>query len=296
MKRYSAALLLAVSGVLAFAQPACATFHIIGIDQAFFGYPQAPDAQYVMLRLEFNAQTNVHGQPLPVEDGSGNPQAPFATFCSTTVSHCNLPTVSPACSSGGCPTALKGDGSRIWIATQRAQDLFCITADLVATGTLPFPNGRVCWAASCENFCTTNQGPVDCVAYGSFPAADNGIFGNPAVAPVLGEALVGSPDRQTQFNGGNLLDDAAGFSLGAPTPENFHGDIGAAGLSGDPGGTGVIAPENVDQQVSVMFQTDRRCDPELAPARRGADANLDTRVSAADLIATIQIVTAPQPQ
>ncbi len=295
MKRCSAALLLAASAVLGFVRPACATFHVIVIDQAFFGYPQAPDAQYVMLRMEAAAQTNVHAQPLPVDDASGNPLAPFGTFCATQ-SHCNLPGVSPACAAGGCPTPLTASGAHVFVATPRAQDLFCITADLVATATLPFPDGRVCWAADCDGFCTTTHGPVDCLAYGAFPAVDNGIFGNPAVTPVLGEALVGSPQRQTQFNGGNLIDNATGFSLGAPTPENFHGDVGNAGLAGDPGGTGMIAPGNVDQQVSVTFDTDRRCDPELAPERRGADANLDTRVSAADLVATIQIVTAPHPQ
>ncbi len=293
MKRYSAAWVLAVSGVLGIARPACATFHVIGIDQVFFGYPQAPDAQYVMLRMQAAVQTNVHGQPLPVDDGAGNALAPFAMFCPSQ-QHCNLPAVSPACAAGGCPTPFDASGARVFVATQRAQDLFCITADLFATGTLPVPNGRVCWTASCGTFCTTNQGPVDCLAYGAFPAADNGIFGTPAVAPVLGQALVGSPQRQTQFNGGNLLDNAAGFSLGPPTPENFHGDIGSAGLPGDPGGTGTIAPANVAQQVSVTFETDRRCDPELAPERRGADANLDARISAADVIATIQIVTAPQ--
>ncbi len=295
MKRSSAALLLAVSGMLASARPARATFHVVGVDQVFFGYPEALDAQYVMLRMEAAVQTNVHGQPLPVEDGAGNPLPPFGMFCPSQA-HCNLPGVSPACAAGGCPTPLTASGARVFVATQRAQDLFCITADLIATGTLPVPNGRVCWTESCGIFCTTNQGPVDCVAYGSFPAADNGIFGDPAVAPVLGQALVGSPQRQTQFNGGNLLDDAAGFSLGPPTPQNFHGDVGNAGLPGDPGGTGTIGPGNVDQQVSVTFETDRRCDPELAPARRGADANLDARVSAADLVATIQIVTAPQPE
>lgn len=291
MKRIDLTLAICTGAVI-LARAAQATFHIVVIDEAFFGFPQAPQAQYVMLRMEAGAQTNVHGQPLPIDDGTGSPLAPFATFCAS-ASECNLPHVSPACSAGGCPSPLQAAGARVLVATAQARDLFCVTPDLLTTGTLPFPNGRVCWAANCEPFCTT-PGPVDCLAYGDFPAAENGIFGMPASTPVLGDALLGSPARQSQFNGGTLLEDAAGFSLGPPSPQNFHGDVGEAGRPGDPEGSGTMGPANLIGEIAVLFQFDSRCAPGLAPNRRGADANLDSHLTAADLIATIQIISAAQ--
>lgn len=292
MKRTGLALAVFAGALLMPAPAAQATFHIIVIDQAFFGFAQAPQAQYVMLRMEAALQTNVHGQPLPTEDGTGNARPPFAAFCAG-ASECNLPRVSPACSAGDCPLPLQANGSRVLVATAPARDLFCITPDLLATGTLPFPNGRVCWAADCRPFCST-PGPVDCLAYGDFPASQNDIFGMPAMTGGLGEALVGSPARQSQFNGGNLLDDSAGFAVGAPSPQNFHGDVGEAGLAGDPEGTGTFGPSNLVSEVAALFQFDQRCAPGLAPNRRGADANLDSHLTAADLVATIQIVSAAQ--
>ena len=80
------------------------------------------------------------------------------------------------------------------------------------------------------------------------------------------------------------------------SPQNFHGDIGGAGLAGDPEGTGAIDPDDIDAEAAVLFEANAtgasgpltRC--ALPAAQRGADANLDTQVTAADLIATIQIV------
>ena len=276
------------AAVLAAAVPANATFHIIIIDQMFPGFEAAPGAQYVVLRMESDLQTFVHKQSLPTSDASGNPRAPFAAFCSASTGQCDLPTVSPACADGTCPTFDQGNDARVLVATPWAQDLFCITADLVATGSLAYPDGRVCWAASCKPFCA-NVSPVDCLAYGTF-TGDNAPFGNPAVSPPLGQALVASPDRQGQFNGGNLLDDAMGFSIGAAAPVNFHRDVGSLdGLAGDPDATGRLEADNVDAEVAVLFEADRRC--ALLAARRGADANLDTRINAADVVATLRIVS-----
>jgi len=260
------------------------------IEQVFPGFPAAPHAQYVTLRLQALLQTAVYSQPLPTYDAAGNPTGSFGTFCSTPRSRCVLPAVSPACSAGGCPAGIDASGSRILIATLWAQDLFCVTADLLASGSVPHPDGRVCFG-DCTLHPDCPPGPVDCVAYGNF-SGDNGIFGQPAMSPSLGEALVGLAERRNQFNppGGTLLDSAAGFTIGAPTPHNFRGDAGALdGLAGDPGGDGAIDTDDVEAEARVLFETGQRC--ALAAARRGADANLDTRVSAADVLATIQIVT-----
>jgi hypothetical protein len=289
MRRASLAVVLATLTVF----PLCAhaTFHIMVIDQMFPGVPEAPDAQYVMLRTESVLQTFVHEQPVPIFDALGMPLDSFATFCSQSGS-CDLPRVSPACTMGGCPqgTDPASNGANILIATPWAQELFCVTADLLATATLPYPDGRVCWGDCSLEPVICSSGPVDCVAYGQF-AGDNGIFGQPAASPMLGEALVGSPERQSQFNGGNLLDNSIGFTVGEPTPRNYHGNTGALdGVAGDPEGTGVVSVDDVQAEVHVLFEAGKRCD--LPAARRGADANFDTRINAADLIATIKIVTA----
>ena len=48
--------------------------------------------------------------------------------------------------------------------------------------------------------------------------------------------------------------------------------------------------DDIAAEVAVLFETNWRCS--LPATRRGADANFDTRVSAADVIATIRIVAA----
>ena len=290
MRRTSAAIALFMVSILVAALPAQATFHLMVVDQVLPGLEQAPHAQYVMLRSQAPFQVAVHGQPFSVFDAAGNSLGTFATFCNNP-SSCSLPAVSPACSAGGCPSPVEADNRHILAATPWAQELFCVTADLVATGVLPYPDGRVCFG-DCDLRADCGSGPVDCVAYGNFTGA-NAPFGSPAMSPMLGEALVADPARPNQFLMPNdpLLDDSKGFSAGTPTPENFHGDRGAIdGLAGDPQGTGVLDVGDIAAEVSVLFETDRRCS--LLAARRGADANLDTRINAADIVATIRIVSA----
>src|SRR5262249_24351009 len=130
-------------------------------------------------------------------------------------------------------------GRRILIATPQAEELFSIKADLIATGGLAYPGGRVCWG-DCDLRLDCSSGPVDCLAYGNF-TGDNGVFGTPAPTPPLGMALRGSPDRTNQFIGGNLLDNSLGFNIAAPRPQNFHGDVGAA-IPTPTCGNGVVEP------------------------------------------------------
>lgn len=288
MKRASAAVVFVTVSILCAALPARATFHIMVVDQLFPGLESAPHAQYVMLRTLAPFQTAVYGQPLSVFDAAGNALGTFGTFCNAPRQSCILPAVSPACSAGGCPGGLATNGRSILAATRWAQDLFCVTADLLATGVLPYPNGRACFG-DCGLRDDCGSGPVDCVAYGSF-TGDNAPFGSPAMSPMLGEALVADPARSNQFLKPTdpLLDNSLGFSVGAPTPENFRGDQGAIdGVAGDPEGTGQVKVDDIGAEVAVLFEADRRCS--LPAARRGADANFDTRVSAADITATIRI-------
>jgi hypothetical protein len=259
------------------------------IEQVFTGLEQAPHAQYVMLRMQGPLQTAVFSQPFPVFDAAGNSLGTFAAFCANH-SACSLPAASPACAAHDCPAPIDANGRNVLAATPWAQDLFCVTADLLATGVLPFPDGRACFG-DCDLRPDCGSGPVDCVAYGNF-TGDNAPFGSPAMSPMLGEALVADPLRKNQFLKPNdpLLDNSKGFSVDIPAPVNFHGDVGAIdGVAGDSGGNGVVDARDVDAEVEVLFKTDRRCD--LPALQRGADANFDTRVGAADVIATILIVT-----
>jgi hypothetical protein len=288
LRRASAVFAVCVANILGTILPARATFHIMVVDQVFPGLEQAPHAQYVMLRMQAPFQTAVFGQPFSVFDAAGNPLGTFGAFCANR-SACSLPAASPACNAGGCPGALDADDRNVLAATPWAQDLFCVTADLLATGVLPYPDGRACFG-DCDLRPDCGSGPVDCVAYGSFTGS-NAPFGSPAMSPMLGEALVADPARQNQFLKPTdpLLDNSLGFSAGIPTPTNFHGDVGAIdGVAGDPEGSGVVDAEEVDAEVAVLFATDRRCS--LPAVQRGADANFDTRVNAADVVATVRIV------
>ncbi len=290
MRRASAAVALLSVSIVLVALPAKATYHLMVIEQVFLGLTEAPHAQYVLLRTQAPLQTAVYGQPFSVSNAAGNSVGTFGTFCTTPRQSCVLPAVSPACRGGGCPQPFDSNGRAILAATPWAQDLFCVVADLVATGVLPYPDGRVCFGDCAVQPGLCPSGPVDCVAYGAF-TGNNAPFGTPAVAPLPGQALVADPARQNQFlaPGGTLLDNSIGFSAGTPAPQNFHGDSGAVdGSAGDPEGTGVFDENVLDAEVRVLFEADRRC--ALPAARRGADANLDTRVNAADLIATLLIV------
>jgi len=304
-----------------------ATYHVMVIQEVFPGFAQAPAAQYVVLRTQSDLQTLVHGQVLPTFDASGSSAGAFASFCPLARPQCDLPQVSPACAGGGCPSFLQGNDSRILVATPWAAGLLCVTPDLVATGTLPYPDGRVCFGnvGPFAGGCLATGG-VDCVAYGQF-TGDNGVFEDPAPALSLGMALSAAPERPSQCHapglaamglcvagsqanapcdaaedcpGGScaecpepncqsLVNNAEGFDYGAPAPRNFHGDVGALdGVAGDADGSGVTNAEDVDAEVASLFAGGRRCD--LEAERRGADANLDTRVGAADVVAVVQAV------
>jgi hypothetical protein len=288
MRRVSRSVAYAVVGLCLSAIPALATFHIMVIEEVFFGLPEAPAAQFVVLEMQAPVQTAVYGQPFGRFDASGAALEPFAAFCATPRAACSFPTVSPACSAGDCPTAFDANGRSVLAATRWAQGLFCVTADVSATQSLLYPDGRVCFG-DCGLRSDCGDGQVDCLAYGGF-SGDNGIFGIPATAPSLGMALVGSPNRTNQFLGGNLLDNATGFSVGAPTPRNFHDDVGSIdGMAGDANGDLTLGPEDVGGEVDNLFASATRCG--LPANQRGADANFDTRVSAADLIKVLGLVT-----
>lgn len=184
-------------GILVRAEPALAPFHILVIEEVFFGSESCPDAQYVMLRTQAAFQVFVMNQAIRNQDAAGNDAGLFGTFAR------NLP---------------RNDrGVAIIMGTAEAEGLFGIPFDHVTTGRLVFPDGRVC-------FGQFGGSPVDCVAYGAFGGENPG-GGNPARAPELGMALA----RVSETG-----DDAEDFQLAPPMPENNAGQVGQLGQCPEP--------------------------------------------------------------
>ena len=184
-------LLLLVSG--AALRNASATFHFMVIDEVYPGSYANPDAQYVVLRSTFSSQDLLAGHEIATFDAAGTPGPNFGVFA--------LPNPTNA--------AL---GAHYIMATPQAVALFNLpdtggTHSGSATGRLPFPSGRICWALNFGSY-------VDCVAYGNF-TGNNGTHGSPAAALVRQRALKRICDLKTN--------DAGCFGLAAPGPTNDAG-------------------------------------------------------------------------
>jgi len=193
--RTTAAVALAMLAVI-WATPAWAPFHVVDIEQVFFGTPDCPNAQYVMLRTKAAFQVFVDTQSMPTQNADGSSAGPFGTF-----DHNLTNTAS---------------GVRMLMGTAQAAQLFGIAMDQQVSGQLVIENGRVCYGVF-------GGAPVDCVAYGEF-AGDNGSFGSPAAAPAAGEAL-----NRIASSGKNDAD----FNSAAPAPMNNAGAIGTLGTCGE---------------------------------------------------------------
>jgi hypothetical protein len=196
LRRFTPLLLCAAAAApVLWSTPAWAPFHLVVIEQVFFGTADCPNAQYVMLRTTAPGQVLVAGQTFPAQNADGSSAGNFATFADS-LSNGDL-------------------GAAMLVATADAATLFGITPDQVASGNLVFADGRIC-------FGMFGVLPVDCVAYGNF-TGDNGNNGSPAVRPELGMALV----RQSAS-----MNNSADFALGAPAPGNNAGQTGSLGTCG----------------------------------------------------------------
>ena len=181
-----------VAAVLLHAGRAWAPFHVVNVDQVFFGTADCPNAQYVAMRLLAPGMTSINTQMVTTQNADGTTAPAFGTF------------------TANVPNGATGD--HFIMGTADAAALFGISMDQTASGSLRFADGRVCFG----NF---GGMPVDCVAYGNY-VGDNGTGGIPATAPVLGMALF----RQTNTN-----NDQSDFALAAPAPVNNAGDTGTLG-------------------------------------------------------------------
>ncbi|HYD50886.1 MAG TPA: hypothetical protein VEB21_21195 [Terriglobales bacterium] len=196
------------------AGPAWAPFHLVVIEEVFFGTPACPEAQYVMLRTIQAGQTLVAGQMVNVQTADGSAAPAFGTFTA------HLP-------NSGAEVAMI-------IGTAAAEELFGIAFDAVVEGDLAFPDGRVCFGRFGPPIA-----PVDCVAYGNF-TGDNSGHGAPAAAPPLGMALVRIAETD---------EDSTDFVPGEPSPENNAGEVGELGECG--GTAACVGDCNGDGEVTV---------------------------------------------
>jgi hypothetical protein len=198
MRRFTrgAAVALAVAAV-SWSTPAWAPFHLVVIEEVFFGTDDCPDAQYVRLRTLSAGQVLVANQTVQTQNADGSSAPLFGTFSR------NL-------SNGG-------SGVAMLMGTSQAAELFGIAMDQVVDGRLVIADGRVC-------FGSFGGQPVDCLAYGDY-TGDNGSRGQPAARPGAGQALARIDDT-----GNNAMD----FQSAAPAPVNNGGQSGTLGTCAPP--------------------------------------------------------------
>ncbi len=174
-----------------------AAFHIMVIAEVYPGSYANPNAQYVMLQSLSAFQNLLSGHPIITFNADGTRGPDFGVFTTN-------------------PTNF-ASGAHYLMTTGAAQTFFGFSrSDATATGRLPFPSGRICFAPDTfGNF-------VDCVAYGAYTGSNTG-YGMPAAALQRQKALV-----RTVFSTLNK-NNANDFVLGAPNPINSFGDTSPDG-------------------------------------------------------------------
>ncbi len=169
-----------------------AVFHVMLISEIFPGFDDHPDAHYVELQMQFSGQNLVAGTKIVVFQADGTPAADFGTFQNNVANGANK--------------------AYILMATPEAETIFGIPADQTTNGRIPFPSGKICFAAPTGAF-------IDCVAYGAF-TGDNSGYGSPAMALLRGKALTRVVFNSVTRNNAN------DFTLASPTPTNNAGQSG----------------------------------------------------------------------
>jgi hypothetical protein len=192
--------LLILSALLLLPLPASATFHLVKIVEVFPGATVEPSAQYVVLQMYFPGQNLVKTHSLTVFDATGTKVGTF-TFGGNVSNGANLATM--------------------LVATPTAEDLFGINADLMMTPVLQAGGGAACWDV------------VDCVAWGSFDAANllPKAPGTPFNAPT-GLLLDMAMHRDLSSGGA-----ATSFAFAPPAPKNNAGQSGTLGPTPTPSAT-----------------------------------------------------------
>jgi hypothetical protein len=192
----AAAIALALAAI-GWSTPAWAPFHLVVIEEVFFGTAECPNAQYVRLRTLAAGQVLVTNQTVQTQNADGSTAPLFGKF-------------SRNMTNGAAGVAML-------IGTAQAAELFGIAMDQVADGQLVIGDGRVC-------FGSFGGQPVDCVAYGAYTGS-NGSHGQPAARPQADQSLLRVDDT-----GNNAMD----FQSAAPAPVNNLGATGTLGTCAAP--------------------------------------------------------------
>jgi len=193
---HGAAIALGLAAII-WSTPAWAPFHLVVIDEVFFGTAECPNAQYVKLRTLSAGMVLVRNQTVQTQNADGSAAPLFGTFANSL-------------SNGAAGVAML-------IGTSQAAELFGIPMDQAADGSLVVGDGRVC-------FGSFGGMPVDCLAYGAY-TGDNGSHGQPAGRPVADQSLTRIDDT------GNNAND---FRSEAPAPVNNAGQAGTLGTCAAP--------------------------------------------------------------
>ncbi len=176
-------------------QRADAAFHLNLIAEVYPGSYANPDAQYVVLQAAASFENLLSTHPIVTFNADGTPGPDFGVFTTNPVNNLS--------------------GAHYLMATSQALSFFGLSrTDATATGRLPFPSGRVCFAP----YVFGTGGYVDCVAYGAYTGSNTG-YGTPIAALLQRQkALV-----RVVFNT-VVRNNSTDFALGAPNPINSFND------------------------------------------------------------------------
>ncbi len=228
MGRARWSVLLVMVGLIAFARPADATFHLVSISEIGSGFADDADVQFVELRLDAAGQTHVTDTRLTAFDATGNANELLLT---------------PDEVDNGLA------GASILYATSAFATRTGITPDFVIPAGIVTPTGMICWGApgaSAPDPATWDldkpNNYVDCVAYGSYTSATRSKSGTPtALAPGNAtQSLV-----RTNNTGANGSNDGDFGLTSTPNVCNNAGDctdLAAGGdtTCGDADGSGAV--------------------------------------------------------
>ena len=197
--RFVLALSTAIVGLLALAQTASATFHLVSIREVYPGSIAAPDSSYVELQMYNPGQNHVATHSVILYNAAGTQIGSPFTFPAN---------LTPPAEGVNQETMLVGDTG--------VQAAFGVTPDLTSSSfNVPAAGGAACWDA------------IDCVAWGNYTG-----MGLVVGTPVDGSG--GIPNTKAikrKITGGtctNLLDgaddtndSAADFADATPAPVSY---------------------------------------------------------------------------
>lgn len=227
--------------------------HLMKIREVYGGGPGAPNAQFVELQMYFCCQTLLSGTRVVVYSPSDAVLGSF-TF-------------------GGNVTN-GADQAFILIGTADAQSVFGVAPDLAMTPVIPASGGKVCFE---------NPYPVDCMAWGTYPAGALAT-GTPFNAS---EGLVPGASAERKISGGinpaaldssdDTNDSAADFRLAGPAPRNNAGTTGSACCTAGFEFDGYSVEETAGSATITVVRntTDGSLSVDFSTANGTANAGLD---------------------